>query len=94
MTFYISGPISKNKNFMEDFERARKRLRNLGVSVLNPVDYALLDPGKSWEHYMRHDLCSLAMADGIYMLKGWRRSKGARLEYKIAKALKLEILYE
>lgn len=94
MTFYISGPITKNKDYVEDFERAKRRLRNQGIAVINPVDYAQIAPGKSWEHYMRHDLQSLSIADGIYMLRGWRHSKGARLEYKIAKALKLEILYE
>lgn len=43
---------------------------------------------------MKYDLHALLVSDSIYMLKGWRLSKGARLERHLAKKLKLKIIYE
>ena len=41
-------------------------------------------------------VCLKAMldCDGIYMLKGWKKSRGAKLEHFIALKLGIEILLE
>lgn len=43
---------------------------------------------------MRGDIELLLSCDGIYMLKGWEKSKGAKLEHEIATALKIKMMYE
>jgi hypothetical protein len=43
---------------------------------------------------MRNDIKHLINCDDIYMLRGWWRSKGARLERHIAKVLGLGIVYQ
>ena len=48
----------------------------------------------TWVEYMKQDIKSMMAADCIYMLKGYRESKGARLELFLAKTLKYEIIYE
>ena len=42
--------------------------------------------------YMREDIKILARCNAICMLPGWKHSKGARLEYRIAKILNMQIL--
>ena len=94
MRVYISGPITHDKNYKKKFEYAEALLKIYGIEeVFNPAKVNLPD-NTTWEEYMKHDLNELLKCDGIYMLKGWRRSKGARLEYKIAKALGLKIAYK
>jgi len=41
---------------------------------------------------MRADLTLQMGCDGIMMLDNWHKSKGARLEYKVAKALNFEFI--
>ena len=40
---------------------------------------------------MRVAIPELCKCDAIYMLEGWRHSKGARLEHTIARELGMEI---
>lgn len=93
MTIYISGRITGDANYKEKFNRAEKLLFSIGNDPVNPAKVEL---GKkaTWADYMKHDLHALLCSDAIYMLKGWRRSKGARLERYIAKKLGLKIIYE
>ena len=46
----------------------------------------------TYTEYMREDIKILARCNAICMLPGWKRSKGARLEYRIAKILNMQIM--
>lgn len=46
----------------------------------------------TYTEYMREDIKILARCNTICMLPDWKRSKGARLEYRIAKILNMQIL--
>lgn len=95
---YISGGMTGVKNYEKHFNDAEYYLKSKGISCINPlniskdVERIILHP--EYGDYMREDIENLIRCSGIYMLKGWRRSKGARLERKIAKTIGLEILYE
>lgn len=98
MTIYISGPITGNPDYKKDFERIENWLlenmpMTLDVGCVNP---AKLDLGENatWEDYMRRDIKLLMDCDAIFMMKGWRKSRGAKIERKIAKMLKMKIWYE
>lgn len=84
MKVYISGPISGNKFYKQDFERAEEDLRSEGYEPVNPV--AVYEEGMfmTYKEYIDNDLELLAKCDGIYMLRGWRGSKGTRLEHQYA----------
>ncbi len=41
----------------------------------------------SWECYMRHDLKALLTCSAICLLPNWSGSRGARLEFRVAKDL-------
>lgn len=44
--------------------------------------------------YMKQAIKAMMSADYIFMMKGYKESKGARLELLIAKVLKFNIIYE
>ena len=90
---YISGSITKDPDYRAHFARAEEKLRRQHLHVFNPAKLGA-DPNKTWAEYMRQDIRQLLTCSAIYMLKGWRKSKGARLEYRIAKALDLVIMKE
>lgn len=92
MHIYISGKVSGTTDFYMRFEEAENYLIKLGYVPINPVRNAPY--GKEWEYYMRNDIIKLMCCDSIYMLKGWRFSRGARLEHHIAKKLGFKIIYE
>lgn len=99
-TIYISGKITGTEDYEERFSKAEMELRLRGFNVLNPVkagkwlERYLAPKFPTWVEYMKQDLKSMMAADCIYMLKGYRESKGARLELFLAKTLKYEIIYE
>lgn len=92
---YISGPITGTDDYIERFEKAENDLKSQGYSVINPAKVnANLPEDTTWNEYMKMSLCMLAMCDGIYMLKGWKESRGANMELMRAKELCFKVLYE
>jgi len=93
---YISGPISCKENGNQDaFYSAAVRIIESGALPVNPHDVCFfLPPGSSWVAYMRANIPALCEADEILMLKGWLWSRGARLEWFIAKCLGFSVRYE
>lgn len=92
MKIYISGKITGTSDYMDRFAKAEKALRTKGWEVVNPAKEDL-PKNLPWEEYMKHDVRLLAGCDAIYMLDGWRQSRGACLERELALNLKLKVLY-
>ena len=88
---YIAGAMSglPELNYPA-FHAAAKSLRDLGYAVENPAENPV-PPCGSWEAYMRMALAQLVRCDEIHMLRGWSKSRGARLENQLAKELGLLI---
>lgn len=88
---YISGPMTgmPEYNFPE-FNRITKEWRAEGWEVRNPAEKGELD-GWEWEDYLRYDLIDVAQCDSLAQLRGWSKSRGAKLEYYVAKKLGLTI---
>lgn len=91
---YISGPVSG-----VDAEEARMRFRAAevrlfceGHDVVNPM--RLCSSGWDWVRSMRVRLSHLLGCDAVYMLKGWKGDRGARLEHFVALKLGMGITVE
>lgn len=90
--FYISGPISGVPDFKNNFARAETALQLFDVGTVNPANlgnYASF----SWADYMRRDIAMLMHCTALFMLPGWERSPGARLERLIAHEIGMPIFY-
>lgn len=103
MRIYISGKITGTTDYEERFAMAEQKLRGIGYEVVNPVRRTAYLVGKhktlklpppQWSDYMRECLLAISVCDTIYMLKGWKESRGSRLEHHIAEELDMEIIYE
>lgn len=92
---YISGPITGWPIDMcrARFEAAEFTLRLQGFEPVNPMKNGLPDDAPYDEH-MKRDLEMLAECDAIYLLNGWERSKGCRIELQEAIKANKRITYE
>ncbi len=87
---YISGPISGDvENNRCKFNDAAEELTFAGYTVLNP---AMLPSGLTELQYMQICQPMLMCADIIYLLPGWKSSKGALAEFALAQKLDIRIV--
>ncbi len=96
MKVYLSGPITSYGNInanREAFETAGKAMRLLGHEVVDPFIVCQGMPYDSTQaDYMRRNIYAMLQCDAIYQLKHWTKSKGAQIEYRIAKAIGMEFI--
>lgn len=91
MKFYIAGKVNGLDNYKEYFSKAEEELNKLGHICMNP---AILPEGFPWEAYMPICYAMIDCCDAVFMLKNWKDSKGAKLEYEYAKKHHKIIEYE
>lgn len=95
MRFYISGPITGTKGYLKHFGKAEHQLMKDGHEVINPAKNGYVMPATtSHDEYMKVCIAQLSCCDGILMLKGWKRSEGAREEFCYAVDHKMPIIFE
>ena len=90
---YISGKITGTTDYMERFKAAEDKLSR-DWDIINPATVSSTLPELRHCQYMDICLVLLPMCDAIYMLKGWQGSEGALEEYREARHLGLEVLFE
>ena len=90
-SIYIAGPVTGRTDYEEKFNAAEGRLRSMGHDVLNPIKEGLVD-GWEYRDYINRGFRLLMEADAIYMLPGWEKSPGARLERMYAEICGLKVI--
>ena len=95
---YISGKITglDPKRAWMNFLKVEIDYTRLGIPVVNPMSkrYFFNRMGKlPWIVYIFFDIILLLGCRGIYLQQNWEESKGARIEYRIARFLKFTIIY-
>lgn len=91
---YISGKITglNPDQAFSLFNNAELFLTDEGWDVINPMTISH-EHDKSWESYMKNDLKALLDCEAIYMLNDWHTSKGANIEYNLARELGLKVIF-
>lgn len=89
---YIAGPMTglPDHNFPA-FDAAARRLEKAGWEVINPADNFGGRVNLPRASYLRVDVALLLQCDALALLPGWEASRGARLEYLLARELELPI---
>lgn len=95
-TIFISGPITNEPKYRENFKKAKKHLKELGYkNIINPVKLADILPASiGYDEFLNIDLSVLAACDTIYALSNWEKSNGASTEMKFAEEHGLNIIFE
>lgn len=94
--WYVAGPMRGYEDFnFPAFDRARDLLLSRGYRVISPAD---MDRARGFSGdgewmpddfslAMKMDLLAIILfCDGLYLLKGWSESVGARYEVMVARA--------
>ena len=107
--WYVSGGIKGIPEHRDNFAKGVEEVEEMGYKAVNPLDIGachsnptldcihpgeLLETGHTWQCYMRYDIAILVFCQGIYMLQGWEKSKGATEELRIAQGLGLSIKFQ
>ena len=88
---YIAGPMTGIDQFnYPAFHAAAARLRAMGYSVENPAENPV-PPCGTWQAYMRMAITQLVKCDTIALLPGWEKSRGAKIEHRLATELGLSV---
>jgi hypothetical protein len=89
---YVAGPMTGLPEFnFPAFHAAASKLRSLGFEVENPAENPEPSCG-SWLAYMRMAVVQVSKVDGLILLPGWEKSKGARVEFNLAVGLGLSVM--
>ena len=97
MKLYLSGPMTgyPEGNY-EEFRAMSARLRFKGHEVLDPSENfegkQVGEEGITREDCMREDINNVLRADAVAVMRGWQKSKGARLEVSIAREVGIPVL--
>lgn len=93
-TVYLSGPMTGIEDHNGPaFAAAAERFEARGCRVINPHRLVSV-PGMTRKAAIMRDINDILLVDEVHMLRGWRRSGGARLERRIALELGLTVTYE
>lgn len=89
MRVYIAGKMTGVENFnYPAFNKAAAELRAMGYEVENPAE----NPEQpSWEGYLKQAIRQMLTCDAVALLPDWMDSKGARIEFDLAKQLGMEV---
>jgi hypothetical protein len=89
---YIAGPMTGLPEFnFPAFWGAQRALEAAGYTVRNPARHGTASTSKPWVYYMRRGLRDVTTADGVAVLDGWWRSRGAMAEVQVARVLELTV---
>jgi len=94
---FISGKITglSREEAGDNFYNVEAKFRAEGHECFNPIRMAdKVGWNLPYNYYMSECLKELPYCDAIYMIKNWRESRGAKIEYMVAKQLGLDIMYE
>jgi hypothetical protein len=102
MRAYISGPMSGMPEYNRvAFEEAAIRLRDIGYEVTSPIEldnadgHSMDDPNLMdyYWYFLSRDIQVIgdSKIDEMFVLEGWWKSRGARLEIFQALLLKIPV---
>lgn len=90
---YLAGSTAGIPDYnFHVFNEVAEFFRSHGLHVENPAEHGIVQHA-TWEDYLRYDIAKLMTCEAIVFLPNWESSKGAMLEYEIAKSLKMPVFY-
>ncbi len=98
-TLYIAGPMRGIAEYnFPAFLEAENQLKSMGYKVLSPATQDVLEgfethtpeselTGDDFERWVKRDMDMVSKSDGVCVLPGFEKSKGAQVEVTVARFL-------
>ena len=90
---YLSGDIF-NEDCKINFALAQNFLEGLGYVVINPIQLTNVADNLAQEQIMQIRYRLVEVANIIFMVSGWQKSKSANAELNYAKSLGKKVMYQ
>ncbi len=92
---YIAGKITglDRVNALNLFAKAQIIIEDNEYEAVNPFDVCEDTPDKHWSDYMGECHRELLKCDAIVMLPNWHDSRGARIEYAVAREMGILVVF-
>ena len=76
----------------KNFDETDKIIEARGMIPVNPMKVGLR-PSRPWWMHMIYDLWLMSRCEHVYFQPGWAESRGARIEFNVARLLRKDITY-
>ena len=90
---YLSGDLF-NEDCKINFTLAQNFLEDLGYVVINPIQLKKIADSLAQEQIMQIRYRLVEVANIIFMVSGWQKSKSANAELNYAKSLGKKVMYQ
>jgi hypothetical protein len=87
---YISGKITGDPYYAIKFRSAEHPLEKAGYAPVNPCLVVPADC-ESWTEAMKLALRAMLVCDGVALLPDWKKSKGAKIEERLAREIGIPV---
>jgi hypothetical protein len=89
MKLYIAGKVTGENGYKIKFYNAAMWLRVAGYSVCSPAEHGL--ENAAWRDAIRCLIPKMLECDGVALLPDWRRSRGAKIEARLAREVGIPV---
>jgi hypothetical protein len=86
---YICGKVTGDPDYGKKFLKEENRLYSFGYNPVNPT--AFISPTEEWQLAMKMAIRAMLLCDGVSLLPDWKKSKGAKIEERLARELGLDV---
>jgi hypothetical protein len=86
---YICGKVTGDPNYKDKFLKEDDRLFSLGYEPVDPA--ACISSSEVWSKAMKLAIRMMLLCDGVSLLPDWRKSKGAKIEARLARKLGMDV---
>lgn len=97
MRIYLSGPISgltiQAARTRFHYQERSAKLLYPRATIINPMRITPFLWIHRWTFHMIADIAYLLTCDTVIFLKDWEKSRGAKIEHKIAVFLRKKLIY-
>jgi hypothetical protein len=95
-TVYIAGPMSGKLefNYPAFYKMAEAFKKIKGIHVKNPATIANGVTNLPYDYYIREALYMVVLSNAMIMLDGWKDSRGAKMEYHVARTMGIPVFDE
>jgi len=86
---YICGKVTGDPNYRAKFRKEEERLFAFKYEPVNPT--AGISANEEWAKAMKTALRLMLLCDGVSLLPDWKKSKGAKIEVRLARELGMDV---